>query len=328
MSKFYKSRRLWGIVFASIFLVLCFYDIDLKQLWKIIRGIDLRILTAAVFCQLLLPVWKALRWKYILDPVKKIKFWDMFSVYCVGWLLNVSLPMLTGQVARTFLLSKKHQIGKTKSFASVALEVVFDGSSLLALMTALSFFFVFPQWLIRGQHSLALLLAIGVILLYLLILNPKFITRIKEKFPHKITAALEKFLQSFSDGLQILRSSRHIVIVSALSLLAWFTQVIVVTLLIVAFGFKLPVWGAVVVVVINTLMMMFPITPANLGTFQVATILGLTFFGISKAEALSLGLLLHALDIIPSFALGTFFMLFEKSLVKRVGPKPAASAKK
>ncbi|MCI0531427.1 MAG: flippase-like domain-containing protein [candidate division Zixibacteria bacterium] len=326
MPKFYKSKRLWGMVFASAFLALCFYDIDLGQLWGIIRGIDLRILLVAVFCQLLLPVWKALRWKFILDPVKKIKFRDMFSVYCVGWLLNVSLPMLTGQVARTFLLSKKHQIGKTKSFASVALEVVFDGSSLLALMTALSFFFAFPQWLIRGQHTLALLLGIGVVLLYLLILNPKFITRIKEKFPHKITAALEKFLQSFSDGLQILRSSRHIVIVSALSLLAWFTQVIVVTLLIVAFGFKLPVWGAVVVVVINTLMMMFPLTPANLGTFQVATILGLTFFGISKTEALSLGLLLHALDIIPSFALGIFFMLFEKSLVKRAEPKPASGA--
>lgn len=326
MKPFYKSKRFWGVVFALGFLYYCFYDIDLGSLWQVITAIHPLVLLGAILCQLLIPVWKSLRWKFILDPVKKIGFVDMFSVFCTGWVLNISLPMLTGQVARTFLLSKKHQIGKTKSFASVALEIIFDGGSLLILMTLLSFFFAFPHWLIRGQHTLALALGIAVALFYFLILNQKLFLKIKQKFPHKVTEKIEKFSSSFSKGLQILRSSKHIVIVASLSFLSWFTQVLVVTLLIVAFGFHLPVWGAMVVVVLNTLMLMFPVTPANIGTFQIATIGGLAIFGISKTEALSLGLLLHAIDIIPLLSLGIFFMIFEKKLVSKEAESAVSSS--
>ena len=316
MKPFYKSKRLWGVVFSLGFLYYCFYDINIKALWGVISGINGWFLLGAIFFQLLTPVWKSLRWKFILDPVKKIKFWEMFSVFCMGYVLNISLPMLTGQVARFFLLSKKHQIGKTKSFASVALEIVFDGTSLLILMTLLSFFFAFPLWLIKGQHTLALALGIGIVFLYVLILNQKFFTKIKQKFPHKITERLEYLSASFSEGLKILKSSKHMVIVGSLSFMAWFSQVMVVTFLIVAFGFQLPVWGAIVVVVINTLMVMFPVTPANIGTFQIATIGGLKLFGISKTPALSLSLLLHAIDILPLLFLGIFFMIFERRLFK------------
>ena len=329
MKAFYKSKRFWGVVLSFGFLYYCFYDIDLKALGRVISGLNPLFLLAAIASQLLIPVWKSLRWKFILEPVKKIKFWDMFSIFCMGWVLNISLPMLTGQVARTFLLSKKHQIGKTKSFATVALEIVFDGGSLLILMTLLSFFFAFPHWLIRGQHTLALVLGIGVVLLYLLILNQKLFSKIKERFPHKLTEKIQYLSSSFSEGLQILKSSKHIVIVGSLSFLAWFTQVLTVTLLIVAFGFQLPVWGAIVVVVLNTLMLMFPITPANIGTFQIATIGGLAFFGIKKTEALSLGLLLHFIDVVPLLILGIFFMIFEKSLISKetesatpISPRP------
>src|SRR3972149_1835412 len=263
MKAFYKSKRFWGVIFAFGFLYYCFYDIDLKALGRVISGLNPLFLLAAIASQLLIPVWKSLRWKFILEPVKKIKFWDMFSIFSMGWVLNVSLPMLTGQVARTFLLSKKHQIAKTKSFASVALEIIFDGGSLLILMTLLSFFFAFPTWLIKGQHTLALFLGIGILLLYLLILNQKLFTKMKEKFAHKLTEQMEYISASFSEGLQILKSSKHLVIVGSLSFMAWFNQVLTVTLLIVAFGLQLPVWGAIVIVVINTLMLMFPITPAN-----------------------------------------------------------------
>ena len=152
MKTFYKSKRFWGVIFALGFLYYCFYDIDLSYFWKVIANIHPLFLVAAVLCQFLISVWKSLRWKFILDPVKKISFWEMFKVFSIGWVLNVSLPMLTGQVARTILLSKKHQIGKTKSFASVALEIVFDGGSLLILMTLLSFFFATTS--IASSHAL------------------------------------------------------------------------------------------------------------------------------------------------------------------------------
>ncbi|HKZ21576.1 MAG TPA: lysylphosphatidylglycerol synthase transmembrane domain-containing protein, partial [candidate division Zixibacteria bacterium] len=230
----------------------------------------------------------------------------------LGWMVNVILPALTGQVARSFMLSKKQNLAKASSFASIALEVVFDGLSLLLLMVVVSYMFAFPSWLIRGEYTLAISVSLGLAFLYFLTHNQKLFSKLKVKFPHKVTEKIDQISHSFSQGLQMLKSSKHIVLVTLFSILSWLFQIAVVTLLLLAFNFKIPVWSAVVIIIINALMMMFPLTPGNIGTFQVATILGLSFFDVHKTEALSFGLVLHSLDILPFLFLGNLFLYLRK----------------
>ncbi len=312
MKKIYKSKRFWGVLIALAFLFFSFYDVNLKELLQTLGKMKLKYLLLALFFEFMIPVSKSLRWKFILDPVKKIPVREIFPLYCLGWMVNVILPALTGQVARSFMLSRKQNLAKGSSFASIALEVVFDGLSLLLLMIVVSYMFAFPSWLIRGEYSLAIGVSFGLAFLYFLTHNQKLFSKLKEKFPHKITEKVDQISHSFSLGLQMLKSSRHIVLVTLFSFLSWFSQIAVVTLLLLAFNFKIPVWSAIVVIVINALMMMFPLTPGNIGTFQVATILGLSFFDVHKTEALSFGLVLHSLDILPYLFLGMLFLYLKK----------------
>jgi len=76
-----------------------------------------------------------------------------------------------------------------------------------------------------------------------------------------------------------------------------------------AFQFELPFWGALIILIVNTIVIMVPISPGNLGTFQVACIFGLSFFGIPKESALSFSLVLHAAETLPVLALGLYYSL-------------------
>ena len=312
MKKIYKSKRFWGAIIAVTFLLVSFYDVNLNELIKTLGRIDLKFLLLALFFEFMIPLTKSLRWKFILDPVKKIPVREIFSLYCLGWMVNVILPALTGQVARSFMLSKKQNLAKASSFASIALEVVFDGLSLLLLMIVVSYMFAFPSWLIRGEYTLAISVSLGLAFLYFLTHNQKLFSKLKDKFPHKVTEKIDQISHSFSQGLQMLKSSKHIVLVTLFSILSWLSQIAVVTFLLLAFDFKIPAWSAVVIIIINALMMMFPLTPGNIGTFQVATILGLSFFNVHKTEALSFGLVLHSLDILPYLFLGSLFLYLRK----------------
>lgn len=312
MKKIYKSKRFWGTIIAVTFLFVSFYDVNPNELIETLSRIDLKFLLLAIFFEFMIPLTKSLRWKFILDPVKKIPVREIFSLYCLGWMVNVILPALTGQVARSFMLSKKQNLAKASSFASIALEVVFDGLSLLLLMIVVSYMFAFPSWLIRGEYTLAISVSLALAFLYFLTHNQKLFSKLKDKFPHKVTEKIDQISHSFSQGLQMLKSSKHIVLVTLFSILSWLSQIAVVTLLLLAFNFKIPVWSAVVIIIINALMMMFPLTPGNIGTFQVATILGLSFFNVHKTEALSFGLVLHSLDILPYLFLGTLFLYSRK----------------
>jgi hypothetical protein len=60
-----------------------------------------------------------------------------------------------------------------------------------------------------------------------------------------------------------------------------------------------------VILIVNTIVIMVPVSPGNIGTFQLACVVGLAFFGVRKDEALGFSILLHLTEIGPVFVLGS-----------------------
>jgi hypothetical protein len=75
--------------------------------------------------------------------------------------------------------------------------------------------------------------------------------------------------------------------------------------------------------VINTLLLVIPVTPGNLGTYQVATVLGLSVFGVGKTEAVSYGIVLQATTYVPIACVGLYQYL---KYARRIGKSAAGSA--
>ena len=84
--------------------VYLFRDFDFDSVWVIIRSINFWYLIPLSVFEFTIAFVRSQRWKYIIDPGKKIGTLNIFSTFSIGMMMNLLMPALTGQVARIFLL--------------------------------------------------------------------------------------------------------------------------------------------------------------------------------------------------------------------------------
>src|SRR5690606_35874307 len=82
-------------------------------------------------------VWvRALRWKLLLRPVLRASTTDLAPVVAVGFMANNVLPLRTGELVRSYALSRRYGVRKTAALATIAVERLFDGLTLLGFILA------------------------------------------------------------------------------------------------------------------------------------------------------------------------------------------------
>jgi len=307
----FKKKRFYGFLIALGFLAYSFWGIDLAASWAAIRRIELWYFIPVLTGVFLIPIVRAERLKIIFEKEKAISSWKVFSVYNVAQVLNISLPALTGQVARVLFFSRMFGLTRTFSFTMVMLEVLFDGLTLVMFVFAASSLVVFPKWLMRGEVVIlvacALLFGFFYFILHRQRKSTRTLPRWMRRLPRRWVREWLNVSHSFLAGLRMLRSGRALLWSVLLSLGSWLAHALAVFSLLYAFRFELPFWGALIILIVNTIVIMVPISPGNLGTFQFACIFGLSFFGIPKESALSFSLVLHLAETLPVVALGLYF---------------------
>jgi glycosyltransferase 2 family protein len=290
---------------------------------KAISSVHFLYLIPLIFLEAAIAYIRTARLKYIIDPVKDIKVNTLYPIYCIGMMTNLLMPYLTGQVARIYLLSRRGRLKKTFLVTTTMLEVIFDGLALIGITLFISFFIVMPSEF-HAWHFFVLAGLLIFATIYLFWLSRRggksagILGIIFSKLPLRLRKRFEEIRSSFLAGLETLRSSKHLLMVSLLSILSWIAQATLVYILILAFGFNIKVWGAVVITTIITVMMIIVLSPVNIGTFQAATRAALLPFGIIKSEALAFSFLLHIAVYIPPIILGAFFSFKEGLTLKQL----------
>ena len=315
MPAIFKKKQFWGGLIAIGILVFLFYDIDLPRILELARTLRLVYLVPVLASTACLIAFKTFRWKVIVSKVRTVKFWPTLSLYATSQLIAVLLPALTGQAGRVLLFSKKGNFSKTYCFSTIFLEVVLDGAGLITLMLLSSSVFVFP-----GEYRFVSYIIAGATLFVfaLFYASLHFQGRL-ERLGHdklrrrslKLYLVLKKFLKSFNEGIAVMKSTDKLFFVSALTFCSWASQVGSVFFLFHMFNFHLPLWSAVVVIIINYLALMVPITPGNVGSFQLAVVAGLNIFSVPKTEAVLFSVMLYIMDMIPMIAMSSFFLFKE-----------------
>jgi uncharacterized protein (TIRG00374 family) len=315
MANILKKKQFWGGLIALAILFYLFYDLDLTRTLQLCRTLDIRFILPVLICTTLLVVFKAWRWKVIVSRTRKIFFWPTLSLYATSQLIGVLLPALTGQAGRIILFSRKGNFSKTYAFSTVFLEVVFDAAGLLFLMVLSSSVFVFPHqyrfisYIIGGATFLMLTLFYAS-LHYQQRLEDYGYKKIRPRSP-KAFLVIRKFLRSFNDGISIMKHTDKMFMLSILTILSWASHIAAIYFLFFLFKFNLPVWAAVVVIIVNYLALMIPITPGNVGSFQLAVVASLNIFSIHKTEAVLFSVMLYVADMIPMVIMSAFFLFRE-----------------
>jgi glycosyltransferase 2 family protein len=308
-SIFRNWRYAVGWLLAAAGLIWVLHDVHLSRLPGQFAGIDWRWVALAMVCDMLSYLVQAVRWQLLLEPVGKINLLQAIQAIYAGLFTNEVLPMRPGEFVRSYIASRWVATRLVTILPSIILERLFDGVWIAMGIGLAAIFAPLPEDLIEAGETFGVIIALFVALfIYLVLRRPRpqrsgqpadrGLTRWK---PLRTIAGLIKGL---SEGLREASRTKEFYLAFALSLPFLALQAITMWLIMLGYGLRLSIWVGVAVYVIVALGTALPNTPANVGSYQFFTVLGLTLFGVDKTSATGFSLVVFTLLSLPLLIIG------------------------
>jgi len=311
-----KKNLFFGVFIGAILLYFSFRGTDFEAIAAGFRSLQAGYVIPVIMILLLVQFIRSYRWGVLLSPIIKLDQLSLFSITNVGALALIVIPARIGELARPYLVSGKANIRITAALGTVFVERIFDCLSVLLIFFVILLFTPLPAWLVSASLIFlgATLAVLGSILLLIFKREPSL--RIFDRFagflPARWGALLNRLIHHFIDGIEIITDPKLILHVSLLSILIWFLHALVIYILFQAFGFNLTVLAALIVMVILIIGITIPAAPGFIGNWHFFCVLGLTLFGISKADALTFAIIFHFISMGVAVLLGAIFLPFHR----------------
>ena len=269
---------------------------------------------------------RALRWKYLLEPLGPTTFASAFRATAVGFAASAVLPARAGEVIRPYFLARqapRDQQGRmtaTGAFATIILERLLDIVTVLAPLA--SFVFVFGKDLAGvnptgfalvkwAGASAALVSSSALVVLFVLAGDPerlgRAMTRLEQVLPSTLAGMIARIAEKFARGLGAIRRPGRLLAALAWSLPLWLCIALGIWSMAMAFRLAIPFTGSFLMIALLTLGVAVP-TPGAVGGFHEAFRVGATaFYGAPDEAAVGAAIVLHLFSIGPSLLLGLLF---------------------
>ena len=325
------SRRLWlGFAVTGAFLAGLFLKIDLDGMRSALAEANYVYLLPAVLVYFASFYARAVRWRYVLGPFARVGANRLYPVIMVGYMANNVLPMRLGEVARSYYLSTREPVRASTALATIVIERVFDGLTLLFFLAAAALFLPVPGLADRMADSVSVpvwLLAIAVIapfvgVLFLMVsaaVYPDVFLRVARfltkcatgKLPERFGRRAYGLTQRFIDGFQGLHRPSKLAAVFGLSLPVWVLEG--AAYYIVALGFDLQVDFDSLGLMIAAMLVLtsaanlatsIPSSQGSVGPFEFFAVLSLEFLGVASGVASAYAIVLHVTLLLPPIVAG------------------------
>lgn len=306
-----RYRRLWiGLAVSGLFLYLVGKHVDVSKVQDALRSADYRYLPLAVLLTFVTNLFRAYRWKWVLKPIQRIGVLSLFSGVAIGYMTNNLLPARLGEIVRAHIMGTKEGISRSTTLATILVERIFDGLTLLFFLGLMSLSFPFPGWIHQAGIVSGLIFVSALGGLYFVMAQNNFRSWVEGVLrvwvPGVVADRIKKLTQSFLAGLVVLRRQQDIVRVFFASVAIWLVEALTYDMIVLAFGIQLPFYVSVLSVVIVNLGIMIPAGPGSIGTFEFFAMYVLALFAIESHVALSIAIVLHAILFIPITVVGMF----------------------
>ena len=321
-----RARVRTALILLLTFGLLAFFfrNADMVGVWAETRRARPDLLGLAVLVTGVTYVLRALRWQYLLAPIGRARFGPAFRATVIGFAASFLLPARAGEVIRPYLLARKEGLSATAAFATIILERLLD------LVTVLLLFGVFvatmdersvsgdPAALTRvkvGGQLAALAAVIGLALFFTLARHPERMGRwalqVERILPARLARLLARFVESFAQGLAVMRQPGRLLVALAWSFPIWLSIAAGIWLTSLAFHITFPFAGSFLVTMLLVVGVAMP-TPGAIGGFHAAYQIAVqTFFAAPDDRAIGAAIVLHAISFVPVTLLGIVFMARE-----------------
>lgn len=239
----------------------------------------------------------ALRWRLLVQSEKPVRLVDVFFANMVGFLGNTLLPAQAGSLARSAYLLQMSGASASFSLATQVVQRIMDTVALIVVGgLALAGSGVVDGRFQAALGLMSLVAAAGLLFLFVLPRYSGPLTSLMARLPGLGSAqsALRQralgILQKFLNGLDSLRSPRRAAVFILLTLLIRLMDGLGAVLSAQVLNIPLSLLQGLVLLAGWGLASFIPLTPGEVGVFQVVAVLVLAMFGVSEEQALALAL--------------------------------------
>ncbi|HEU4977609.1 MAG TPA: lysylphosphatidylglycerol synthase domain-containing protein [Solirubrobacteraceae bacterium] len=263
---------------------------------------------------------RGVAWHAILKaalPHARVRRADAMQGTFIGVLMSATLPARLGEPSRALIVARR--TGRPREHLPVVLGTIVSQAMLnifaLVILGAIMFSTVD---FFNGRHGALLAFAAGPVAALGLVLAAPWLLRggLPSRFRRVQTllAKVRDAVASVRDGLKVFRHPKLGSTATVVQLAAWALQALSCYTLLVALGLDhVAGFGAAAAVLFAVnVTAVLPVTPSNLGTFQVACVTVLHgAYHVGTADALGYGIILQAVEIATAFVMGAPALLKE-----------------
>lgn len=206
------------LVLTAVFLFLAFRKVDFGKAFLIISDSSLLILIVYLIIFFLSHYARAIRWKLMLDPVKKdISKNHLFGSVMISYGVSCIVPRL-GEIYRALFLGRWENIPRATVLGTIVVERIFDVTFFtLGMLVSV---FIYNGDLYKEVEWLRLTLLIGFGLVFVAVIIIFLIIRFQNKFTNMIVSLTAKINEKLSqklkvvfetlvDGFSTIKSGKH-----------------------------------------------------------------------------------------------------------------------
>ena len=327
-----KNWRFWFTVALSLlFLLLLVYQVDFADVGAALGQANYIYVVPVVALYFVAVYFRALRWRYLLSPLRVFPISRLYPVIVIGYLANNLLPVRLGELVRAYYLARRENFSSGPALATVGVERVYDGVTLMAfvaisapLLLAMGWFdnagaVTRTAWtVVMAGTGAAFLAALSVLTLLAVSNNATAtLTRLVNFVPEKYgRVKILEFAETFLQGLRILSSPRKHLGLFLLSLPVWFGEAGVYFL--VGYAFDLsqvfgPIWVLALVMALLTatsnLATAVPSAIGGIGPFEVVAQQTLLALGVGASVGAAYATFVHLVALwLPVNLVGLYIL--------------------
>ena len=264
-----------------------------------------KFVALAVVLDILTYVFQGLRWHILLLPVGDLSARRATQGVYAGLFVNELAPLRLGEVVRAILVSHWLSVSFATVLPSIVVERFLDALWLVVGLGLAMLFAPLPRSLVGAGEVLGVTVLVAAALFLWISLGNRQQYLHNEQYSRSLRfRKIFGYCSRFSRGVRDIGFSGELFQAALLSIAMLVLQVVVLWFMMRACRIHLPLITASVVFLILRLGTMIPNAPANVGTFQLFTVIALTSFGVEKTSATAFSIVYFAALTVPLWALG------------------------
>ena len=309
-----------GIAISVGLLAWALRDVSVSDVLGHVRTARLGpLMGAVVLATLTFPV-RLVRWRLLLrdEHGNTYPAGPLWHAIAIGFTANNILPLRAGELVRGYTAARLTSARFTTVISSIVVERIFDGLTVVALLTLALFSSELPADVKVGGTSVAQLArAAGVISLLALLAAIAIVTAplaaeraIRRVLPHaRFADRIVDLIEGIRQGLVVLRSPVRLAGVVLWSLVLWLVNAAAFYVGFSAFGIPVSYGGALLLQGLLVVGISIPSTPGFFGPFEAVIVAVLALYGVSGSLAFSYAISFHITTFIPITLLGFWSMV-------------------